>query len=777
MRFDQPTGLPSNSLFDVVTGNFHFLPGYDQAGTYNLTFSVTEEDGTPYSVSTTVTVADNNRSPKLVELKNVSIILGQSIAFDVEAQDPDPGDVLTLEAVEIPQGATFNASAAPAAFSWTPTEEGSYQASFKVTDAAGASDRRTVYIAVGTQNLPPALGDIGDLTISEGDTLSLTISVSDPENDPVSMFANPIPANAAFNGENNTFSFQPSYAQAGTYNLKFFASDGELTDEKPVTIQVLDVSLPPVITVSRAWSVQEGETLEFTVDVRDASGDKVEVISSTLPDGASLVSSSGKFFWAPDFEQSGTYSITFIASDGNQTAQQDIVIAVADRNRAPLIFEIADQEVTEGEIISFEITTTDPDGDQVTVAIDSTETPYIESVDIRNNSVFVFNTTLLDVNLQIPSAVFIITADDGRGGTDRRAIAFKIMRSKDINVPPVDPGGDPFNYNFPGTGFTLNMANQGSSSVSGNMTGSEISGALDTTGQSGPQLAAKYSYLANSKDKVVVMPFLAGDDGNTGDFYGIRRGWGIDLSSDLLTGLQGLTFTLTFQYEDRDIPARDIPEFTETAISIFGLNAQGEFVQLATQLDPDANTATAEADLALYTDFTIGVILDLAEPVIAGTSHLVNTTDELGPYTVSTTIVDNVLVRSAKLYYAIEGQSFQAVEMIPDTLMINGFNGSIPGQKEGNTILYYIEAGDSLHTVTDPVEAPQSAYRFSILLDGVESVRPGDMDNNGKVDIFDLLDLLKILGGTQQASGAADTNGDGKVDIFDLLELLKILAQ
>ena len=171
------------------------------------------------------------------------------------------------------------------------------------------------------------------------------------------------------------------------------------------------------------------------------------------------------------------------------------------------------------------------------------------------------------------------------------------------------------------------------------------------------------------------------------------------------------------------------------------------------------------------------MILDLIEPVIGGTSQLVNTTDELGPYTVSTTIVDNVLVRSAKLYYAIEGQSFQAVEMTPDTLMINGFNGSIPGQREGNTILYYIEAGDSLHTVTDPPGAPQSAYRFSILLDGVESVRPGDLDNDGQVNIFDLLGLLKVLGGTQQATGAADTNGDGQVNIFDLLELLKTLAQ
>ncbi len=321
------------------------------------------------------------------------------------------------------------------------------------------------------------------------------------------------------------------------------------------------------------------------------------------------------------------------------------------------------------------------------------------------------------------------------------------------------------------------MTNEGDDPVSGDVTGSEVSGALDTTQQSGPQLAANYSYLARSKDKVTVLPFLAGDDGNSGDFYGIRRGWGVDLSSSLVNSLEGLKFNLTFQYEDRDIPARDIPEFTEAAISVFGFSLQGEFIQLATLLDTVANTATAEVDLTLYTDFTLGVILDLAEPVISGTWQLINTTDELGPYTVFTTIVDNVLIRSALLYYKIEGQSFQSVAMTPDTLMVNGFNGSIPGQKEGNTILYYIEAGDSLLTVTDPVGAPQIAYGFTILLDGVESIRPGDVDNDGQVDIFDLLGLLKVLGGTQQATSGADTNEDGRVDIFDLLELLKQLAQ
>ncbi|MGB2844498.1 MAG: cohesin domain-containing protein [Candidatus Aminicenantaceae bacterium] len=52
----------------------------------------------------------------------------------------------------------------------------------------------------------------------------------------------------------------------------------------------------------------------------------------------------------------------------------------------------------------------------------------------------------------------------------------------------------------------------------------------------------------------------------------------------------------------------------------------------------------------------------------------------------------------------------------------------------------------------------------------------GDVSGDGNVNIFDLLDLLKVLSGSGTAGGAVDVNGDGDINIFDLLELLKVLA-
>ena len=51
----------------------------------------------------------------------------------------------------------------------------------------------------------------------------------------------------------------------------------------------------------------------------------------------------------------------------------------------------------------------------------------------------------------------------------------------------------------------------------------------------------------------------------------------------------------------------------------------------------------------------------------------------------------------------------------------------------------------------------------------------GDVNQDGKENIFDVLELLKALSGSSYSS-ASDVNQDSKTDIFDLLALLKVLS-
>jgi rhodanese-related sulfurtransferase len=66
---------------------------------------------------------------------------------------------------------------------------------------------------------------------------------------------------------------------------------------------------------------------------------------------------------------------------------------------------------------------------------------------------------------------------------------------------------------------------------------------------------------------------------------------------------------------------------------------------------------------------------------------------------------------------------------------------------------------------------------LGIPLAGSAAGLTGDIDDNGSVDIFDLLELLKSLRESGASNERMDINSDGAVNIFDLLELLKLLRE
>ena len=78
-----------------------------------------------------------------------------------------------------------------------------------------------------------------------------------------------------------------------------------------------------------------------------------------------------------------------------------------------------------------------------------------------------------------------------------------------------------------------------------------------------------------------------------------------------------------------------------------------------------------------------------------------------------------------------------------------------------------------MNSVTSPEGAPESFYELVLL---EYTGQPGDVNGDTKVDIFDLLELLKVLSGKVQPTISSDVNTNGKTDIFDLLEILRQLS-
>jgi len=79
-------------------------------------------------------------------------------------------------------------------------------------------------------------------------------------------------------------------------------------------------------------------------------------------------------------------------------------------------------------------------------------------------------------------------------------------------------------------------------------------------------------------------------------------------------------------------------------------------------------------------------------------------------------------------------------------------------------------------------ESPQNLGQVSIPVYDPSQGTKGDLDGNGAINIFDMLEILKILGGQitppldERLSFTADLDSDGSVNIMDLLALLQILS-
>ncbi len=267
-----------------------------------------------------------NNPPVLDPIGDQTVVEGRSLGFTVSASDLD-GDPLSYEAVGLPLGATFDAITKT--FAWTPLDgqAGTYATSFVVSDGT-VTDSEMITISVLPANDPPVLDPIGGQSVDEGVLLSFTVSASDPDLDPLTFSASNLPAGATFSPSTQTFTWTPAEDQDGTHTVTFSVTDGIDSDAETVTITVVEVNQPPVLTPIGDRQVTEGDPLSFIVSGSDPDGNPLTYWAAGLPPGATFDPGSRLFSWTPELGQAGVYSSSFTVSDSLATDSQTIVITV-----------------------------------------------------------------------------------------------------------------------------------------------------------------------------------------------------------------------------------------------------------------------------------------------------------------------------------------------------------------------------------------------------------------------------------------------------------------
>jgi len=278
-----------------------------------------------------------DQSPVLAVIGDKSVTAGTNLAFDVSGTDPN-GRALVYSATGLPTGATF----VERRFAWTPASNqvGSYQVTFTVSnDQTQASETVTITVeAAAVPNSAPVLGVIGNKSIPENQTLTFSVSATDADGgpSPLTYSATGLPMGATFSGQD--FSWTPGYDQAGTYQVTFVASDGLEHASEIVTVTVANVNRPPALSGIGDRSVDENNTLTFSISGSDPDGGSLTYSAGQTPAGANF--SGQDFSWTPTSGQAGTYQITFVVSDGELQDSRTMnvtVIGAAPDGTAPVV--------------------------------------------------------------------------------------------------------------------------------------------------------------------------------------------------------------------------------------------------------------------------------------------------------------------------------------------------------------------------------------------------------------------------------------------------------
>lgn len=229
-----PSGFGTQQSFTMT--------GLDAGVTYYLAMKVGDEVGHFSQLSNVVpgtTATSGNHAPVLTPIGDRSVAESATLTFGIGATDAD-GDALTYSATGLPTGAGFTAGTRT--FTWTPTssQRGTYRVTFQVTDGQVPVSETITITVSDTANHAPVLGAIGGKSVSENAPLSFSVSATDEDGDSLTFSATGRPSGATF--VSGAFAWTPNYSQAGSYQVTFTVSDGELTDSEQITITVANVT-------------------------------------------------------------------------------------------------------------------------------------------------------------------------------------------------------------------------------------------------------------------------------------------------------------------------------------------------------------------------------------------------------------------------------------------------------------------------------------------------------------------------------------------------------
>ncbi|MFC4778866.1 tandem-95 repeat protein [Paenibacillus sp. GCM10023252] len=423
------TTTPANGTASVAAdGSYVYTPSLNYNGTDSFVVTVSDGAGGSDTAIVTITVTPVNDSPvaldSSVTTPEDTVLAGTLTATDVE------GDSLTYSLNTNPANGTAVVNA-DGSYSYTPNLDFYGMDSFTVlvADGNGGSDIASVMITVTPVNDAPAANDAAGTT-PEDRPLSGQVIAVDADGDILTYTITTVPLNgtATIAGD-GSYVYTPNLNFNGTDSFVVTVSDGNGgTDTATVSITVTPVNDIPV-AVDASGSTPEDTPLNGAVTATDVDGDTLTFTLLTAPtNGTAVVNPDGTYLYTPNANFHGNESFTVLVSDGNGgTDIAGVSITVTSVNDAPVALDVADTTAEDvpsnGQIIA-----TDADGDSLTYTVTTPAANGTAAVAADGSYVYTPNANFNGTDS------FVVTVDDGVGGTDTSTVTIVVTPVNDAPV-------------------------------------------------------------------------------------------------------------------------------------------------------------------------------------------------------------------------------------------------------------------------------------------------------------------------------------------------------
>ncbi len=220
---------------------------------------------------------------------------------------------------------------------WQTTygDAGEYTVTISVTDGT-LSDSKDVLILVNRKEEAPTIDDYQpealELAADENSEMQFTIQASDLNDDELT-YTWLLDGEQAEDGQ--SFLYDIGYDAAGSHTVEVVVFDGLLETSNEWSLDVNNVNRIPEMQEIDDMTVEETEEVAITPVATDPDGDEI-IFTISEPVGDDGI-------WRTTYDDSGIYEVEIVASDGEDSATQTVMITVENVNRAPVIRDIIQQ--------------------------------------------------------------------------------------------------------------------------------------------------------------------------------------------------------------------------------------------------------------------------------------------------------------------------------------------------------------------------------------------------------------------------------------------------